>query len=386
MTSHQNRRLKYFARALFRVLAGKGRTEYPRELTSNPRRILLLNGAHIGDIVMSTSLLPVLRSAFPSAEIGYVVGSWSKMVVSDHPGVKFVHTVDHWKMNRGGEPFHKKLLRYWKSRAAALKEIRECGYDVAICLHAYYSDFLSLAWQARIPVRVAYDHGVVAPLANVTAKYPDSPFVQQGQCLTELLRALHISASHFVHRRGCLAPDTGASVDELCRVLNAQTLEGLRYTVVHVGSGAPARELPVETWRSVVSELSKEHLLLFTGKGSRDEKTILEVTHGFGNCINGLNRLSWMGFVTAVRHAERLYGVESMAGHVAAAVGTRAILVYSGTAGVARWRPESEVATIWTNNLPCSPCGNMEGCEHMACVKGVTAGQIVDSTTLIARN
>jgi ADP-heptose:LPS heptosyltransferase len=37
---------------------------------ADPKRVLLINCAHIGDVVISTSLLSVLRSAHPQAEWG----------------------------------------------------------------------------------------------------------------------------------------------------------------------------------------------------------------------------------------------------------------------------------------------------------------------------
>ena len=81
-------------------------------------------------------------------------------------------------------------------------------------------------------------------------------------------------------------------------------------------------------------------MLLFTGRGSREGQQIARVIEGLDHCISACDRLTWNGFVTAVKHCERLYGVESMAGHVAAAVGTPCTVIYTGTAGVARWRPK----------------------------------------------
>src|SRR5579864_9028118 len=64
-----------------------------------PTRILLLNGAHIGDVVIASSVIPILRSAYPDAEIGMLVGTWSQMVVNNHPELTYTHYVDHWRLN-----------------------------------------------------------------------------------------------------------------------------------------------------------------------------------------------------------------------------------------------------------------------------------------------
>ena len=371
--------LKSSTRAALRVLLREKPADYPAALVTNPKRILLINGAHIGDVVISTSLLPILRSAFPSAEIGFVVGSWAEMVVSGHIDVKYVHVVDHWWLNRDTKGIHRKFAQYRRTRDQALKEIKGCNYDIAFCLHAYYSDLLDLAWRARIPVRVAYEQSYFAPRANIRVSYPDSPFLHQGECLAELLRALPIASTHLRKRKATLSDDGCAAIQELCSLLKVTDLTQCRYRIVHMSSGAPIRELPLEIWREVAIELSKNHTLVFTGKGAREGRNISKVIQGLGSCINASDRLSWGGFVAAVRHAEMLYGVESMAGHIAAAVGTRSTVVYSGTAGVARWRPESNLSTVWTVNVPCSPCGMIGGCEHMACIRGVTSDDILNS-------
>jgi ADP-heptose:LPS heptosyltransferase len=190
---------------------------------------------------------------------------------------------------------------------------------------------------------------------------------------------------HIAKCRAELAPDSPASESEICQLLNTSNLQTASYVVVHVGSGAPARELSVDTWRRVVGSLSSKQLVVFTGRGPREKSAISEIISGLPNCIDATDRLSWQGFVTTIRYADRLYGVESMAGHVAAAVGTASVLVYSGMAGVARWRPDTDLARIWTHHVPCSPCGKMEGCEHMSCVRGVGAEDLLSSISTESR-
>jgi ADP-heptose:LPS heptosyltransferase len=138
-----------------------------------------------------------------------------------------------------------------------------------------------------------------------------------------------------------------------------------------MGSGAICRELPVSFWRELAENLCIERTLVFTGRGKREGENIAAAICGLPNCVNACDRLSWDGFVAAVRYAEVLYGVESMAGHVAGAVGTRCVVVYGGTAGVGRWRPEGKDSIVLTNHVPCAPCHRSEGCVAMVCMQGV---------------
>jgi ADP-heptose:LPS heptosyltransferase len=339
-----------------------------------------MNGAHIGDVVISTSVLPILRKAYPGAQFGFLTGSWSSVVVKDHPEIAFIHEVDHWRLNRSNISFFSKFLRSLLTSIRATREIRAIGYDIALSLHCWYPDFTSLAWRASIPVRVAYSHSWFAPFATDLAPFPQEDFVHQSARISRILLPLPgIKEQHLSLRHAVLQPSTPAAEREMCDLLEVERLASASYIIIHIGSGEPGRELPADFWRKVAAELSRDHLLVFTGRGEREQQQINRVIDSLDGCISACNRLSWNGFVTAVRHASMLYGVESMAGHVAAAVGTPCTVIYTGTAGVARWRPEGTRCTVFTQHVPCAPCGIPSGCDHMTCIRSITPESILNS-------
>lgn len=342
----------------------------------SPQRILILNGAHIGDLIIATSLLPVLRSAWPEARIGFAAGSWASMVLRNHPDVAWVHEIDHWRLNRGSAGFFPKLRRYVTSRRRALREIRSVGYDLSLSIYPVFPDFLDLAWQARIPVRVAFRSSRLAPLATALSTFPTSnPFLHQGARQAEILRPLGLDPSHLARRRSVLPPSSPQAIAELCALLQVPDIAGVRYRIIHMGSGAEWREMSPEFWHEVARAASRHCIVLFTGRGSRESANAARAIDGLPNCINACDRLSWEGFIAAVRHAELLYGVESMAGHVAAAVGTPCRVVYAGAAGVPCWRPESPAALVFTQHVPCAPC--IYGCTDMPCLD-VAPAQVIE--------
>jgi ADP-heptose:LPS heptosyltransferase len=352
----------------------------PGRPASVPKRILLLNGAHIGDIVIASSLLPALHSAFPEAEIGIVCGSWAREVLRQHPQVSFTHEIDHWRLNRSAISLAGKLLRYWTTRRSALGEMRALKYDLAIALHISRPDFLEIAWRAGIPMRAAFTRSLWAPLATVQASYPedDAAFVTQSACLETLLRALGIGEEHIRLRRSTLPPSSPQAIAEVSDLLGGAAPDQVRYCVVHMGSGVPAKELPISFWRELSGGLAQRWRVVFTGVGEREGAKIREVMEGIPGCVNACGRLSWNGFVAAVRHAEALYGVDSAAAHVAAAVGTPCFAVYSGIGGVGRWRPESDRSVVWSQPVPCSPCHRKDGCQEMSCMKGITPQNLLE--------
>jgi ADP-heptose:LPS heptosyltransferase len=351
-----------------------------------PRRILLINPAHIGDVVISTSLFPVLKSAYPGVEIGFLCGSWAQGVVSGHPLVQQTHCIDHWRMNRQRESLFGNISRYLRTRRVALREIKTAKYDVAISLHAGFPDLIDIAWQAAIPVRVAFNRVLLAPLANVLATYPENnAFMHHAACQAELLRNLGIPERAIAQRKSSLREADQNDVAEIATILGVADIKSARFVIIHMGSGERFKEMPIEFWREIAESLSKNTTLLFTGRGDMEARKISVAIEGLGNCVNACDRLSWRGFVAAVQHADTLYGVDSLAGHVAAAVGTRSVTVYHGAAGPARWRPESPKATIWTNTVECSPCNRIKGCPEMRCLRQITPKDILQLETLLRR-
>lgn len=347
--------------------------------SAEPRRILLINGAHSGDVVIATSLIPVLKSAFPKAQIGFLTASWSRNVVSDHPDIAFSHCVDHWRMNRSGGSFGQKFWRYWRTRRQALKEMSSLHYDLSISMHPWRADFLPLTWQAGIQQRAAFSDGLFAPLATHLAHYPEHRrFIHQSDCQLLLLRALGMEERHLRLKRATLAPSTQEAEQEVAYLLGFSTIHDAPYSVIHMGAGSAVRELPSSFWREVATELTaRGEYVLFTGKSPREWSSAAEAMAGLPHCLNACDHLSWAGFVAAIRHAQTFYGVDSMASHVAAAVGTECVALYAGMNNLARFRPESRNATVWSNALPCSACGLQNGCVTMACIQGFDAQQIV---------
>jgi len=370
--------IRQASQAAFKLQVRSFQSHASTRCNGSPKRILILNPAHIGDVVISTSIIPVLRSAYPRAELGFAVGSWSLMVVKAHPDVSFTHIVDHWMYNRSKEGFFAKLRTYRKTRGIALCDIRRAKYDIALSLTPFWGDLLKLAWKAGIPNRLGFCGSPYAPFATNLTKYPDTPFMQMGARQLEVLRPLSVDEFHLKKRKSVLAESNDDARKELCELLRVERLQDITYRIIHMGAGALNKEAPLDFWRKIAEEVSLKRTLVFTGKGKREGEQIERVTAGLSNCINACDQISWQGFVAAVRGCELLYGVDSMAGHVAAAVGTRCAVVYSGIDGVARWRPEGDKCLVFTNHLLCAPCGNIRGCKDMTCIREVRPEDLVN--------
>jgi len=353
-----------------------------------PRRILISDIAHLGDVLMATALLPVLKSAYPEARIGLLVGSWSQPVLQNHPLVDEVHVLDHWMLNRARVSKREKFLHYLRTRRKALRQIRAARYDVAFDLYWNFPNTLPLLWQAKIPMRVGYESGGFGPLATHCLEFGDKR-LHASERFLDLVKTLPLIESAEAQPTPVLPPlapvlppldeqDPGVAAFET--ELRAAGLRGKDYLVFHVGAADSFRDWPSSRWRELAETfISRGHPLLFTGAGDKDEARVREIVEGLRGCLNLCSRLTWSGFVAAVAGARLLICVDTVAGHLAAATGTPCAVLTAGRWPYL-WRPLGPQTRVLMQPVPCAPCHRNNGCDDMECIREVTVAAVFEES------
>ncbi len=316
-----------------------------------PNKILISNSAHIGDVIMTTALTPLIRQALPQCEIGMLVGSWAKPLVYDL--VEQVHTLDHWKLTQ--------IRGYHKRFRSTLKELKEEAYDVVIECCYYFPSSIYLTYCAKIPVRIGYTSGGFGPLLTHPVQY------------TNRLQSV---SEHFAALLSLVIPIDWSLLKPTLKVKD-NSLKG-EYIVIHMGSGNPIKEWPVERWRALAQALPN-YRLVFTGKGEKEARAIAFVTAGLNNTLDLSNRLSLEECVAVIDGAALLVAVDTGVGHIAAATETASILIYSGINPIEQWRPKSSLAQVMIHKPKCYPCYQMRGCATMDCVRSITVQQMLQA-------
>lgn len=354
------------------LAAGTRRLRAPDPPVTAPRRVLLSVGGHLGDAVIASSVLPLLRTVWPGAEVGILTGSWSRAVFHGHPGVRRVHTLDHWKLDRSGAGPLGRLRRYAATRRQALREITEVGYDVAVELYPFFPNAIPLLRQAAIPVRAGYVSGGFGALLTHPLSWTDSDR-HVAEHHRDLLSALDPRFARAAELRCSLPPRHPASAPP------AGLAPG-GYLVLHMGAGLALKEWPREKWASLVERLLAEgHTLVFTGKGEGQAEAADRVIGGRERCHNLCDRLGWGEFVGTLAEARLVVTVDSVAGHLAAAADTPTVVLTSGMNRIAQWRPLGDAALPVSHPVPCAPCHRSRGCPAMTCVREISVEEVLDA-------
>jgi ADP-heptose:LPS heptosyltransferase len=367
-----------------RLLAAVARSEVT-PLPAEPRRVLLAVGGHLGDAVIATSAIALVKRAFPAAEIGIVLGSWARTAVEGHADLRWIHTVDHWKVNRSRTSIATRWIHDRRSRRRALREIRAVRYDVAVDLYMYYPNMAGLLWRAGIPVRIGYTSGGYGPLYTHPVDWSDGEqhtAEQQASLLRVLAPGLAAAAGLAYH----IPEVPTAARDRAEDVLRDAEVALGQYLVLHMASGSPMREWPREKWRELAAQLAADgHHLVFTGTGDPQRQAADDVARGLPRCANLCGQLGWHEFIHVVKSAELVVCVETVASHIAAAVGTPCVALWTGVARLSHWRPFGAESVVLTNPVPCAPCYRGRGCATMSCVRDLTVDTVLEAVRSRAR-
>jgi ADP-heptose:LPS heptosyltransferase len=331
----------------------------------SPRRILLVNAGHLGDVIISTALLPVLHHAFPGVEIGYLTGTYSRTVVEGHPLIVRCHFIDHWYQSREATPLWRKFATYLIMIPSIVRELRASRYDVAIDVRSWFPNLIPLLWLVGIPVRVAYDRLGFGPLLTHRLTY-DYERRHELDYQLALLRALNISEASLAVAWPTLQQPSERAIHE------AQTLLGgtQRYRVLHPMASTPTRDWRLEHWHKLAQKLVKAGITpVITGRGRRERAIADSICAIEPASINAVDALSWAGLLALIERAEAVYAVETSIGHAASAFHRPVVSIYGGMADPVHWAPLGAVVT--TKLTPCHPCLNKSGCATRECLMGI---------------
>jgi heptosyltransferase-2 len=339
---------------------------------SGIRRVLIANWAHLGDALIASSLVSLLQACLPGVQIGFLAASWGRAAVEKLSGIRWLHTVDHWRLSRHRTSLWHKLSLYVGSRRTALREMRFVGYDAAIETYHLFPNSASLLWQAGIPRRVGYRSSGGGPLLTDAL-----PWIPADRHITEyhrdLLRAL-LGPTSFV-------PPPGMPEIDRCTT-GAPDVPGLTspYVVMHIGAGSPLKEWPEGKWIELAGALAGEgNRIVFTGRGESEARSIGRVCQSSGSGIDLSDQLNWSQWIELIRGAQLVLGLDSAVGHVAASTHTPAVLIYTGIINNVQWRPLTADCEILRYPTSCAPCYRSRGCPSMACVREVDVRQVLES-------
>lgn len=350
------------------------------------QRALVVKLRHHGDVLLTSPVFSVLKEHAPHIEIDALVYSDTKEMLTLHPSISELHTIDRsWK--RLG-PFGQTIAEY-----KLLQTLRARRHDLIIHLTEHPRG----AWLARL---IGTRWAVAPAVANrsgwwnksFTHFYSSPRFGQRHAVELNLdaLRRIGLAPT-AAGRRLTLVPGPEAD-SRVLRLLHSHGLSPGQYIHIHPSSRWSFKCWTTDRMAKLIDRLQADNWrVLITAAPNDDERTMVRqiLTTCQSQPIDLSGQLSLKEMAALTAHAKLFIGVDSAPMHIAAAVGTPLVALF-GPSGENDWGPWQVPAQVVTSNShPCRPCG-MDGCgnsKRSDCLEQIEVDQVLSAVrALLAAN
>ncbi|HYY87708.1 MAG TPA: glycosyltransferase family 9 protein [Chloroflexota bacterium] len=337
--------------------AGPLLSRLARTSKARPLRILLLRPDHLGDVLLTSPAVGLVRAAFADAQLTYLVGPWGAEVARRGPRVHVATLVFPGFTRR---PARHLVAPYTLLVRTAL-HLRRQAFDAAAVFRPDHWWGALLALAAGIPVRVGFRLPETQPLlSHAFDLQPEQHAAERSLLLAHQLAGLYgRSAEASLEPVFRVAPDEHAAA---ARLLDQHGLSGERLVALQPSAGAPLKSWPERRWAELGERLGRAGYQIVLIGAPEDVDLLSAIRRR--SSVPSLAGQSLGVSAALYARCGLVIGPDGGGLHLAAAVGTPTLRLY-GPAPPAVYGPWPPAAgcqhVLLTRALACAPCGSLEG-------------------------
>jgi heptosyltransferase-2 len=338
------------------------------------KKILIIQTASIGDVILSTPLLENLHSQFPGAAIDLLVKKGMEGLFIGHP---FLNRIITWDKSRKFSD----LFRI-------LREVRKTKYDLAVNIQRFALTGL-LTFASGSAKTIGFDKNPFSLFFTERVKHEIKPGVHEvGRNLALIQPLLSGRTVADTGRDNTGNPDDLplSSKPRLYPVasdkvrISAYIKEA--YVTISPASLWFTKQYPAEKWVELIDGLPAGLNVFMLG--ARTDHSFCEAIRkqsGKECVINLSGTLSFLESAALIQGAAMNYTNDSAPMHLASAVNAPVAVVFCSTVPEFGFGPLSDNQTIiqTTLALKCRPCGlhGLRECplKHFQCAWSISSGQ-----------
>ncbi|MCI0489527.1 MAG: lipopolysaccharide heptosyltransferase II [Blastocatellia bacterium] len=344
-------------------------------------RILVFAYHGLGNFIMYTPALKLLRERYPDARIDLQVGNDTgcEEVLAGSRLFDRVYNLPY----RAG-------LRAWIKRAF---EIRDTGYDLTINeFHSHSWRLALLVAASRAPFRAGHITSPGWPRRFSRYSFIFNLPVAMREDEHEVERYLDLACAAGARPLALADAETFIHLTdadrEFAEAFLARAAEGTVSGIIGVQPGTSPtmrwKQWPIERYRNLIERLladdSQSLIVLFGSAG--EVEMIREMAEGLGPRVAvAAGKTSVKQVAALIERCDLLICNDSGLMHAAVAVGTPVAAIY-GPTDINRTSPLGGRQTVIRHELPCSPCFKLEGdaqvhlCPHHDCLMTITPDEV----------
>jgi len=307
-------------------------------------RILIIQTAFLGDVILATAAVNELHRIYPSASIDFLVKKGNESLLANNPKINKVYTLD-------------KQFGKLREIRRLTHEIRAINYDCVFNFHRFGSS------------------GMITLLSGAKQKFgfKKNPF---SRFFTKRFEHSIGDGTHEVERNMLLLKEFGAQSTARPELFPSESDYALAaaYQANAYFCMAPAsvwftKQLPVHKWVELIQQLDRSKTIYLLGAPS-DAQLCDEIIakSECSNCVNLAGKLSLLQSAALMSKAERNFVNDSGPLHIASAMNAPVTAFFCSTVPDFGFGPLSDDSVIKeVKDLDCKPCG-LHG--FMECPKG----------------
>lgn len=297
-------------------------------------RILIIQTAFLGDVILATAVVKEAHRLFPLAKIDFLVKKGNESLLANNPKINAVYTLD-------------KAFGKFREIRRLTKEFRANQYDIVFNFHRFGSS------------------GMITILSGAKQKYgfKKNPF---STFFTKRFEHKIGDGTHEVTRNLSMLKEFGAQSLVQPELFPSETnfqkvapFKTGNYYCLAPASVWFTKQLPQHKWVELISTLNKDTILYFLGAESDAElcATIIK-TSGAQNCVNLAGKLNLLDSAALMKDATRNFVNDSGPLHIASAMNAPVTAFFCSTVPAFGFGPLSDDSEIKeVSNLECKPCG-----------------------------
>jgi len=325
-------------------------------------KILIIQTAFLGDVVLATPVIEKLHGVFPEAKIDFLLRNGNEGILKGHPFLKEIIILNKQK---------NKYQNVFK----VIKQIRGNKYDIILNLHRFGSS------------------GFITVLSKVkhTIGFDKNPFSIFFSKRVKHVIGKKVSNIHEIDRNLSLTDEYGDKMRIMPRIYpsdddykKTESLKKSTYICIAPCSVWFTKQYPKEKWLEFI-RIIPEHIFIYLIGSENDSELCNEIIMEAGrkNIYNEADKLNMLETAALMKNSIMNFVNDSAPLHFASAMNAPVTAIYCSTVPDFGFGPLSDNSHIiqTVEQLDCRPCGlhGFKSCpeNHYECAHSINSENLL---------
>ncbi|OQB09430.1 MAG: Lipopolysaccharide core heptosyltransferase RfaQ [Candidatus Omnitrophica bacterium ADurb.Bin205] len=339
------------------------------------KRILVVRTDRIGDVVLSTPVIKVLRDNYPHAFIAMMVSPHSKEIVEGNPYLDEVVLYDKDAKEKG-----------WLSSIKFSRKLNKSKFDIAIILHPTNRVHL-ISYLAGIPKRIGYDRKMGFLLTDKFSHTKQLGQKHELEYNLDLLENLGLR----IDDKKLFMPIRSASEEWAEDFFKSQGINNAdKLLLINPAASCPSKIWPSDRFAQVAERLAQRYgLKVIIVCGPKDvfiaEKVIAQMKIP---AYSLAGKVSLSQLASLLKRSALFISNDSGPVHIASALGVAVISIFGRKQkGLSpkRWGPIGIRGKALHKDVGCINCLAHNCKKEFACLKAITVEDVLGAADNLLR-